>query len=456
MKAIPRWLIALLGALVLTSFSAGAASAEATSRPNIIFIMADDLGYGDLGSYGGERIETPNLDRLAREGTRFTEAYSGSPVCAPARCVLVTGLHTGHARIRGNSPFVGGQPEAFGEGGNRLSLIGDEPSIAAALRSAGYRTGAAGKWGLSEPGTPGTPNRMGFDEWLGYLNQNHAAYYYTDYLWENEEKMVIPENDGVEGTVYSNDLFRDFALGFIRENRDRPFFLYLPVTIPHNRMEVPDLGIYEELDWPEPFKIYAAMVTRLDDYVGEILAELDTLNLASNTLVIFTSDNGPLKGERTEFLDSAADLRGYKATLYEGGLRVPMIARWPGIVPDGEVRDGAWMFVDVFPTLLDIAGAKPPEGLDGVSVFPLLKGEPQDLSNRALYWEFSRDRLWQAARMGPWKGIRFGTDQPLELYNLESDPAESNDVAADHPDIIESLASFFDANHTPSPHWPVD
>ncbi|MEZ5275082.1 MAG: arylsulfatase [Opitutaceae bacterium] len=424
--------------------------------PNIIFIMADDLGYGDLGCYGGTMIKTPNIDRLAREGTRFTEAYSGSPVCAPARCVLITGVHTGHARIRDNNPIVGGQIEAFGEGGVRLSLTGEEASIAAALREAGYRTGAAGKWGLSEPDTPGTPNRMGFDEWLGYLNQNHAAYYYTDYLWRNEERMEIPGNDGVKGTVYSNDLFRDFALDFIRQNRDRPFFLYLPVTIPHNRMEVPDLGSYEGNGWPEPWQAYAAMVTRLDNYVGQIMAKLDELDLAGDTLVIFTSDNGPLRGDRTTFLNSAGGLRGSKATVYEGGLRVPLIARWPGVVPADEARDGPWMFVDVFPTLLAVAGAEVPGGLDGISVLPLLTGEPQDLSERALYWEFPKDRLWQAVRLGPWKAVRQGTDQPLELYNLEDDPAETHDVASEYPETASSLAAVMDASHTPDPHWPVD
>jgi len=425
MKLYLIGLLCLCGTASVATSPARATAPEERNDPNIIFIMADDLGYGDPGCYGGTRILTPNIDRLAREGTRFTECYAGAPVCAPARCVLMTGLHTGHSRIRGNSPQVGGQLEAFGEGSRRLSLTGEEMTVAKALQAAGYRTGAAGKWGLSEPETPGTPNRMGFDAWLGYLNQNHAVYYYTDFLWENEEKRRIPENDGVTGSVYSNDLFSDFALDFIRRNRDRPFFLYLPMTIPHKRIEVPSLGGYGDEPWPEEFKTYAAMVSRLDGYVGEILKELDQLGLTSNTLVFFTSDNGPLPGERTDFLDSAAGLRGRKGDLYEGGLRVPMIARWPGVIPEGRVSDGPWMFVDVFPTLLAAAGREVPNGLDGLSVLPMLRGDPQDLQNRSLYWEFPRtERLWQAARMGPWKAVRFGTDQPLELYNLADDQME--------------------------------
>lgn len=453
------WLVGLIvpcAAALIAAVPACADTPEGRALPNIIFIMADDLGYGDPGSYGGTRILTPNIDRLAREGTRFTEVYSGAPVCAPARCVLMTGLHTGHCRIRDNGPQVGGVIEAFGEGGNRLSLTGEERTVAKALQAAGYRTGATGKWGLSEPETAGTPNRMGFDDWLGYLNQNHAAYYYTDFLWENEEKRTIPGNDGVNGSVYSNDLFRDFAVDFIRENRERPFFLYLPVTIPHNRMEVPSLGAYADESWPEAYKIYAAMVSRLDGYVGEVLDELDQLGLASDTLIFFTSDNGPLSNERTDFLDSAAGLRGRKGELYEGGLRVPMIVRWPDVVPEGKVSDGPWMFVDVFPTLLAVAGLDAPTGLDGVSVLSLLRGDPQDLQDRILYWEYPRDRLWQAARMGSWKAVRFGMDQPLELYNLANDRTESDDLADRHPEVVTTLAEFLDRNHTPSPHWPVD
>lgn len=428
------------------------------SQPNIIFIMADDLGYGDLGCYGSTSIRTPNIDRLAAQGTRFTQAYSGSPVCAPARCVLMTGLHTGHARIRDNNPVVGGELEQFAggaEGGVRLSLKASDLTVAETLKSAGYATGIAGKWGLAEPGSEGTPNKQGFDEWLGYLNQNHAPYYFTDYLDENEGRREIPENANGARVVYSNDLMADFSVDFVRRHSDRPFFLYLPYTIPHNLMEVPELGDYANEDWPEDAKIYAAMVSRLDGYVGRLMAELDRLGIADNTIVFFTSDNGPLKGPRCEILGSAGGLRGYKGTMHEGGIRVPMIVRWTDRIAAGATSDEPWMFADVFPTFADIAGVPPQDGLDGRSVLPVLTSKVATLGERTLYWEYPRERLHQAARLGRWKAIRYGMDQPLELYDLESDPTESHDVAGENPDTVAALKRIMDSSHTPSPHWPV-
>lgn len=444
--------------LLLLGF-AGATPAPASDRPNIIFIMADDLGYGNLGSFGSDSIRTPHLDRLAKQGTRFTQYYSGSPVCAPARSVLMTGLHTGHTRIRDNGPQEGGRIEAFDEGregGVRLSFTADQHTVATALRDAGYTTGISGKWGLGEPGTEGTPNRHGFDEWLGYLNQNHAAYYYTDYLDENEGRREIPENAGGRERVYSNDVFSDFAIDFVRRHRDGPFFLYLPYTIPHNRMEVPDLGEYADRGWPEDARIYAAMVTRLDGYVGRLMAELDRIGLADDTLVMFTSDNGALGGQRADVLNSNAALRGAKSTLYEGGIRVPLIVRWPGVVEAGGTDDTIWGFADMFPTFASLAGARIPEGLDGLDASAVLRGKsPGAFRNRALYWEFPRNRLWQAVREGRWKGIRYGTDQPLELYDLEEDPFEQRDVAAANSEVVTRLERFLDSSHVPSPHWPV-
>jgi len=436
--------------------SAAPAPAGAPRHSNLIFIMADDLGYGDLGCYGGRMIHTPNLDRLAREGTRFTSCYAGAPVCAPSRCVLMTGLHNGHCLVRDNSPQVGGKLESFGEGNMRLSLTGNETTVATVLRAAGYATGAAGKWGLGEPESNGTPWHLGFDEWLGYLNQNHAPYYYSDYLWGTGAKRPVPENAGGQRRVYSNDLFRDFALDFVRRHRDQPFFLYLPMTIPHNRMEVPSVGEYAALDWPEDAKIYAAMVTRLDGYVGELIAELHRLHLAEDTLVLFTSDNGALHGARADWLHSNDDFRGAKSTLYEGGLRMPMVAWWPGHVPAGRVNDAIWWFADVLPTFAALAGAKAPAGLDGMDISSVLLGRSATLPDRRLYWEFPRDRLGQAARHGRWKGVRVGTDQPMELYDLTTDPGETHNVAASHPEVIRDLELFLAAGHTPSPNWPVD
>ena len=427
-----------------------------STKPNVIFIMADDLGYGDLGCFGGEKISTPNVDQLAREGARFTQFYSGSPVCAPARCVLMTGLHAGHARIRNNSPREGGELEQFGEGSRRLSLIGNEPTLASVLKKGGYATGISGKWGIGEPTSQATPTQMGFDEWLGYLNQNHAPYYYTDFLWRNQEKMPIPENQNENREVYSNDLMRDFALDFIRDQRGGSFFLYLPFTIPHALMEVPSLGEYAGRDWPEDAKIYAAMVSRLDGYVGDIVAELERLGLTKDTLVFFTSDNGAVGNDRTAFFESTAGMRGSKGTVYEGGLRVPLVAKWPGKVEAGGTNNTPWMFVDILPTLASLSGAPLPEYLDGVSLLPTILGKQQDdLSERFLYWEYPRRRLWQAGRKGKWKAVRYGIDGGMELYDLESDPQEDRDVSSLHPELVLEFDKWFKTEHIPSPHWPV-
>ena len=427
--------------------------------PNLVFILADDLGYGDLGCYGSNAISTPNIDRLAREGTRFTAAYSGSPVCAPSRAVLMSGLHSGHTRIRNNSPSIGGTLETFAggaEGGIRLSLTASDPTVAEWLRDGGYATGIAGKWGLAEPGTAGTPTRRGFDAWLGYLNQNHAAYYYTDHLDENDGIRELPENRQGGRGVYSNDLMADFAVNFLQRHSNRPFFLYLPFTLPHNRMEVPDLGAYaDHTGWPEDARTYAAMVTRLDRYVGQLLAQLKRLRLEESTVVFFASDNGPVSAPRTEFLHSAGTLRGRKGSLHEGGIRIPMIVRWPGRVSAGRVSAEPWSFADVAPTLLELAGLPVPAGLDGRSVAPVLTGSVGSLGERALYWEIPNERLNQAARLGRWKAVRAGLDQPVELYDLVADPTESTNVAARHPETVASLRGILDSAHIPSPHWPV-
>ncbi len=453
-----RGCFALVATLVTLCGVAGAPAAFSAPalRPNIIFILADDLGYGDLGSFGQEKIHTPRIDRLAREGTRFTDTYAGAPVCAPSRCVFLTGRHTGHARIRDNSPEVGGELEPFGEGSLRLSLTADDCLVSEVLKAADYATGAAGKWGVGEPGSRGTPTQHGFDAWLGYLNQNHAPYYYTDFLWENERRRPIAENRDGHRIVYSNDLFRDFAVQFIADHRDGPFFLYLPFTIPHDRMEVPTLGAYADRDWPDEMKTYAAMVTRLDGYVGDIIDALDRHGLAANTLLIVSSDNGAVRRDRTTFFHSNGALRGSKATLSEGGLRVPAIARWPGHVPAGRVSPVPWGFVDLFPTFAALAGAKVPSGLDGKNILPVLLGRKTEADERYFYWEFPRDRLWQAARHGRWKAVRFAPDQPLELYDLADDPGETRNVAASHPVVVADLTDFLNREHVPSPHWPTE
>lgn len=448
-----RTRVALFGGIVV---ALGISARAADEQPNIVFIMADDLGYADLGCYGQENIRTPNLDRLAAEGMRFTHFYAGAAVCAPSRCVLMTGLHTGHARIRGNGPRVGGEVEYFGEGSRRLSLTDEDRTVAEALRSAGYVTGAIGKWGLGEPGTAGTPNRRGFDEWFGYLNQNHAPYYYTDYLWRNERKQDIPENKGGRRERYSHDLLTDEAVSFVRRHRGRPFFLYLPFTIPHRRFEVPSLGDYAGRPWPEAAKIYAAMVTRLDADVGRVLAAVEEAGLARTTLVFFTSDNGAEKKEFGNVFGSTGLFRGFKGSLYEGGLRVPMIVRWPGMVQAGRVSEATAWFADIFPTLLAVAGhGLTAQRLDGRSILPTLRGEQQpELSSRALYWEDPGRQLGQAGRRGRWKAVRAHPRAALELYDLEAEPAEARNVAANHPGVAAEFTRLFRAEHVESPHWP--
>jgi arylsulfatase A-like enzyme len=453
---LPTSVVAWLSCLVVT---ASVLLAREPARPNIIFILADDLGYGDLGCYGSPHLSTPHIDRLAVEGTRFTQAYSGSPVCAPSRGVLMTGLHTGHGRIRENMPRVGGVPESFTEGREkamRLSLTSSDHTVAQSLQSAGYVTGMTGKWGLGEEGSDGIPAKKGFDEFLGYLNQNHAAYYYTDFLDVIDGRRSIPGNAGGRTAVYSNDLFAEFALDFVRRHRDRPFFLYLPFTIPHNRMEVPDLGAFADKPWPQDAKIYAAMVSRLDGYVGQLMAELRRLELDENTIIFFTSDNGVIRGERARVLQSAGPLRGFKATVYEGGIRVPMIVRWPGRVPAGRTCAEPWMFMDFFPTVMDLLGAPAPAGLDGISVLPLLTARFESLGERALYWEFPQQRLHQAIRVGRWKGVRFGIDQPLELYDLREDESESRNVAELHPQIVADFEQRLSKARISTPHWPAN
>jgi arylsulfatase A-like enzyme len=421
-------------------------------RPNIVYIMADDLGYGDLGCNGQREIRTPNIDGLAASGTRFTHAYAGAAVCAPSRCVLMTGLHTGHSRVRDNQGLRETVPAAERGQKNRIPLEPEDLTVAEVLKSAGYATAIFGKWGLGEPGSTGVPTRQGFDRWLGFLNQDHAVDYYTDHLWQGEERLAIAANEGGRRGQYVHDLFAERALEFIGENRSRPFFLYLAFTIPHADYEVPGLGPYADEPWSDFEKTYAAMVSRMDSDVGKVLERLRSLKLEGDTVVFFCSDNGaPGVSEKSRFR-SGSTFRGQKGTFYEGGLRVPMIVRWPDKVPAGAVSSSVWSFVDFLPTAAELAHAEMPGRLDGMSVVPTLLGRPQDLGTRTLYWE---NRRGQAARQGPWKAVRPEFGAKLELYDLDGDPGETRDLAAERADVAARLESWMEHARIPSPYYPT-
>jgi arylsulfatase A-like enzyme len=423
-------------------------------RPNIIFIMADDLGYGDLGCYGQKLIQTPRIDRMAREGIRFTHCYAGSPVCAPARNALMTGQHTGHTRIRGNSPLVGGTVEAFGEGQRRVSLEAEDVTVAQLLKHAGYATGITGKWGLAEPDTAGVPNQKGFDEWLGYLNQNHAAYYFTTYLWKNRQKLVLEGNQDGRKRQYTHDLFTDFALDFVQRERNGPFFLYLAYTIPHDKLEVPKIEPYVDQAWPGRAKVYASMITRMDRDVGRLLDCVKKLDLDSSTIVFFCSDNGAPDRPWGDLFRSRGQLRGKKGELYEGGIRVPMIVRWPSQIPRGRTSEAVWYFPDFLPTACALAGVDSPKS-DGIDISTVLHGTAEALPDRFLYWEFHNDGLQQAVRWKNWKAVRPRKDRQLELYDLPEDLSEQRNLAGERPDVVSRITAFLKTARTGSRYWPA-
>ncbi|MBI3417366.1 MAG: arylsulfatase [Verrucomicrobia bacterium] len=421
---------------------------EMLRKPNVVFILADDLGYGDLGCYGQKKIKTPNLDRLAAEGIRFTQCYAGSTVCAPSRCSLMTGRHTGHAWIRGNGT---------------QALRSNDVTVAEVLRQAGYRTGAFGKWGLGLEDSDGTPNKKGFEEWLGYLDQTLAHNYYPTQLWRNENRLLFEKNLNDKKGEYSHELFERAATNFITLNTNRPFFLYLPVTLPHannelgtNGMEIPSDAPYSSEPWPQPEKNKAAMITRLDETVGRILAHLQRLKLDENTIVFFTSDNGPHRegGVDETFFRSGGALRGLKRDLYEGGIRVPMIVRWPGRIKPGGVSDQIWAFWDFLPTAAELAGASAPTDIDGLSMLPAILGKKQK-SHESLYWEFHEQGFKQAVRAGDWKAVRLAPDQSLELYNLKTDRGETNNLAAKRPAVVRKMDQLLREARVDSKEWPI-
>jgi len=424
---------------------AKSAAAPPARKPNIVFILGDDLGYGDLGCYGQKVIKTPNIDRLAAEGLRFTDCYAGSTVCAPSRCALMTGYHTGRCHVRGNA---------------LVPLRPEDTTIAEILKKAGYATGIFGKWGLGEPETTGIPNKKGFDEWFGYLNQAHAHNYYPDYLWDNEKKFPL------DGKTYSHDLFTARALDFVKRHKSEPFFLYLAYTTPHannelgrekgDGMEVPDYGPYAGESWPSQEKGRAAMITRMDTDIGKLMALLRESGIDENTVVLFSSDNGPHRegGSNPEFFHSSGPLRGIKRDLYDGGIRDPMIVRWPGKVAPHAVSRQVWAFWDFLPTAAEIGGAPAPAGIDGISMLPAILGKPQK-QHEYLYWEFHEGGFKQAVRMGNWKAVRLDPKLPIELYDLETDIGEQNNVADKHPDVVAKIDAILKTARTDSAEFPV-
>lgn len=448
-------------------------------KPNIILILADDLGVGDLGCYNSELIKTPFLDKMANEGIRFTQFYAGSTVCAPSRSVLMTGMHTGHTYIRGNKTVL---PEG------QEPLADSVLTFVEVLQQAGYATGAFGKWGLGPVGTAGDPNNQGFDVFYGNNCQVRAHRYYPEHLWHNQQKIILKGNNLRDTVIYAPGRIHKEALAFMEKNRQSPFFMFLPYTLPHAELIVPDDSVYNDykarFDKDKPYKggkgadygmqadlggytsqqypraTYAAMVTRLDRYVGEVMAKLKELGLEKNTLVIFASDNGPSRegGSDPDFFNSNGPFRGYKRDLYEGGIRSPLIAWWPGKIKAGTTSDHIAAMWDLFPTFTELIAKKAPENTDGISLLPALLGESGQTAHKYLYWEFHEQGGKQAIRKQNWKAVRLNVkedpDGPIELYNLENDPMEMDNVAQQRPEIVKEMKKLMKTSRTPSEIFP--
>lgn len=445
-----------------SNIQAGPSGMSLRSKPNIIFIMADDLGYGGLGCYGQKLIKTPRIDQMAKEGMRFTDFYAAHTVCVPSRCGLITGMHPGHSPIRDNyPPHVDITKE---NGGGYMPRHPDwawppkVKTLGRAMKDAGYATGQFGKLEAGIPMAKGKMTEHGWDTWMGFKGTGDAFQYYPTVLWKNDEKITYEENKpkdvrrpGIVGDkgVYSADVFLTEIKKFIKQNKDNPFFLYFPSQVPHGRsprdgdeIQVPDIGPYADRSWTHLEKLYAAMMTRFDDHVGQIIDLLKELDLDENTIIFFTSDNGDENSyyKYTDRFHAAGPLRGKKRYLYEGGIRVPMIVRWPGKIKSNKTDGLPWAAWDMMATFADLAGVKPPRHTDGISVVPTLLGKPDNQTPREyLYWEYQHGKQ-QAVRMGRWKGIRFGgTKEPIELYDMQNDIGEKNDVAKNHPAVVKRI-----------------
>ncbi len=465
------WSVVMVAWFSMQAWMTTAAWADEERPPNVIFILADDLGYGDLGCYGQQIIQTPRLDDLASQGMRFTQFYAGCTVCAPSRCVLMTGQHTGHAHVRGNAGSV-----------NRViqSLRDEDITVAEVLQERGYRTGLIGKWGLGEVEDPGFPRKQGFDYFYGYLSQLHAHNYYPEFLYRNDQRVPLrnkvrrPEGKpadflGGSATVrvdYSHDLIAEEALKFVRENAADPFFLYLAFTIPHanneaTRMvgdgaEVPTYGMYATRQWPNPDKGQAAMISRMDADVGRLVDLLRQLEIDDHTLILFSSDNGPHDeaNHDLERFNPNGPWSGIKRSLTEGGIRVPMIAYWPGKIAAGQTSEHVAYFADVLPTLQQLSGSEKEVATDGISFLPTLLGEGQQREHEYLYWEFYEQGSRQSVRFDNWAAIR----QPMRtgsvaLFDLSADQAQQRDVSEQHPEVAARAVSYMEEAHVPHPNW---
>ncbi|WP_268034055.1 arylsulfatase [Algoriphagus sp. PAP.12] len=449
-------------------------------KPNIIYILADDMGYADMGAYGQEKIETPNLDKLAASGIKFMNHYTGSTVCAPSRSALLTGLHTGHTPIRGNKEY---QPEGQEAMPDSVFTIGKM------MKEAGYATGAFGKWGLGFVGTTGDPNNQGMDYFFGYNCQRQAHRYYPDYLWENDQKITLPGNGWMNKETYAQDVIQEKTLAFIDQHQNEPFFMYVPLVAPHAELASPDsatinkyrqrfgdekphvggkgadygndlvIGMYQSQ--PYPRATYAAMVERVDSYVGQIIAKLEEKGLTDNTIILFASDNGPHQegGNDPDFFDSNDGYRGYKRDLYEGGIRTAFVVKWPGKIKPGSTTDHISAFWDVLPTFAEIIDFQNLPQIDGVSFLPTLLGEKEQKEHDYLYWEFVEQGGKQGIRKGDWKAVKLDVkkneNSPIELYNLQTDPGETQNVADQNPEIVKEMEELMKNSHQRNLVFPL-
>ncbi|MBD1261961.1 arylsulfatase [Maribacter polysiphoniae] len=479
MKIKTIYLLPILFAIVFVACKNPKKTSEntATSRiegkdvkqPNIIYIIADDLGYGDLGCFGQKKFSTSNIDKLASEGMVFTQHYAGTSVCAPSRCSLMTGFNTGHTVVRGNKEL---EPEG------QYPIPDSTYTVAEALKKVGYVTGAFGKWGLGHPGSEGDPTQQGFDVFYGYNCQRQAHHYYPDHLWSNSDSIVLSGNENGKREIYAPSLIQEKTLQFIEKNKDNPFFLFVPSVIPHAELAAPEDLIKEysgKFPPEKPYKggyygaqatphaAFVAMIELLDRQVGEIVQKVEDMGISDNTIIIFTSDNGPHNegGADPEYFDSNGPLRGIKRDLYEGGIRIPMIAKWPGKIKSNSKTELVSAFWDVLPTFSDIAGVDTPPNIDGISFLPTMLGKKdKQVKHEYLYWEFHEMGGRKAIRMGDWKAVRNNVfknpNAPMELYDLKNDIGENNDIAGSHPDIVKEMEDIFNTARTPSEVFNFD